>query len=53
VVARHLLALREDPEIAALYRVTGRKVTKVAAAKGRASPEAIERIRALLLGDET
>jgi predicted short-subunit dehydrogenase-like oxidoreductase (DUF2520 family) len=48
VIARHLLALRELRDIAALYRATGRRVTKVAADKGRAGRDALERIRALL-----
>jgi predicted short-subunit dehydrogenase-like oxidoreductase (DUF2520 family) len=49
VVARHLLALRDRREIAALYRATGRRVTKVAAEKGQAPADALERIRALLV----
>lgn len=49
-VARHLLALRSLPELAALYRVTARQVAKVAAEKGRASRDALTRIAALLTG---
>ena len=49
VVARHLLALRPLEEIAALYRATARRVSKVAADKGRASRDALLRIAALLL----
>jgi predicted short-subunit dehydrogenase-like oxidoreductase (DUF2520 family) len=48
VVARHLLALRDHRAILSLYRATARRVTTVAAAKGRASSEALERIRALI-----
>ncbi len=51
VIARHLLALRPTREIAALYRVTGRRVVQVAAEKGRATAEALDRIRALLTGE--
>jgi predicted short-subunit dehydrogenase-like oxidoreductase (DUF2520 family) len=47
-VARHLLALAQHKGVAALYRSTGHRVTKVAAEKGRATPESLERIRALL-----
>jgi predicted short-subunit dehydrogenase-like oxidoreductase (DUF2520 family) len=49
VVARHVLALRPLGEIAALYRVTARRVAKVAADKGRAGRDALLRIAALLL----
>ncbi|HEY2744634.1 MAG TPA: DUF2520 domain-containing protein [Polyangia bacterium] len=49
VVARHLLALRPHVEIAALYRATARRVSKVAAEKGRATRDALVRIAALLL----
>ena len=49
VVARHLLALRPLDEIAALYRATARRVSKVAAEKGRAGRDALLRIAALLL----
>jgi predicted short-subunit dehydrogenase-like oxidoreductase (DUF2520 family) len=49
VVARHLLALRPHTEIAALYRATARRVTKVAADKGRATRDALVRIAALLV----
>jgi len=49
VVARHLLALRPLAEIAALYRVTARRVSKVAAEKGRAGRDALVRIAALLV----
>ena len=49
VVARHLLALRPLAEIAALYRVTARRVSKVAAEKGRAGRDALLRIAALLV----
>jgi len=49
VVARHLLALRPLGEIAALYRVTARRVSKVAAEKGRAGRDALLRIAALLV----
>jgi predicted short-subunit dehydrogenase-like oxidoreductase (DUF2520 family) len=49
VVARHVLALRPLVEIAALYRVTARRVAKVAADKGRAGRDALLRIAALLL----
>lgn len=49
VVARHLLALRPLAEIAALYRVTARRVSKVAADKGRAGRDALLRIAALLV----
>ena len=49
VVARHVLALRPLDEIAALYRVTARRVAKVAADKGRAGRDALLRIAALLL----
>lgn len=48
VVARHLLALRPFVEIAALYRATARRVTKVATDKGRATRDALVRIAALL-----
>jgi predicted short-subunit dehydrogenase-like oxidoreductase (DUF2520 family) len=51
VVARHLVALQGWPEIASLYRVTGRRVTSVAASKGTASADAVARLRALLIGD--
>lgn len=49
VLARHLLALRPMREIAALYRATGRRVVRVAAEKGRAAADALQRIRALLV----
>ena len=49
VVARHLLALRPLAEIAALYRATARRVSKVAADKGRAGRDALLRIAALLV----
>jgi len=49
VVARHLIALRPLEEIAALYRATARRVSKVAADKGRAGRDALLRIAALLL----
>lgn len=49
VVARHLLALRPHAEILALYRATARRVSKVAAEKGRATRDALVRIAALLL----
>jgi len=49
VVARHVLALRPLAEIAGLYRVTARRVSKVAAEKGRAGRDALLRIAALLL----
>ncbi|HEX6838832.1 MAG TPA: DUF2520 domain-containing protein [Polyangia bacterium] len=49
VVARHLLALRPLGEIAALYRATARRVSKVAAEKGRAGRDALLRIAALLV----
>jgi predicted short-subunit dehydrogenase-like oxidoreductase (DUF2520 family) len=49
VVARHILALRPLSEIATLYRVTARRVAKVAADKGRAGRDALLRIAALLL----
>jgi predicted short-subunit dehydrogenase-like oxidoreductase (DUF2520 family) len=49
VVARHLLALRPHVELAALYRATARRVTKVAADKGRATRDALLRIAALLV----
>ncbi|MCA1664230.1 MAG: DUF2520 domain-containing protein, partial [Myxococcales bacterium] len=49
VVARHLIALRPLDEIAALYRATARRVSKVAADKGRAGRDALLRIAALLL----
>ena len=49
VVARHILALRPHAEIAALYRATARRVSKVAADKGRATRDALLRIAALLL----
>jgi predicted short-subunit dehydrogenase-like oxidoreductase (DUF2520 family) len=49
VVARHLIALRPLAEIAALYRATARRVSKVAADKGRAGRDALLRIAALLL----
>ena len=52
VVARHLLALRPYADIAALYRVTARRVAKVAADKGRATRDALLRIAALLGGEE-
>jgi predicted short-subunit dehydrogenase-like oxidoreductase (DUF2520 family) len=48
VVARHILALRPLDEIAALYRATARRVSKVAADKGRATRDALLRIAALL-----
>jgi predicted short-subunit dehydrogenase-like oxidoreductase (DUF2520 family) len=48
VVARHLLALRDHRGILQLYRATARRVTKVSAEKGRASQDALERIRALI-----
>ncbi|MGZ3405989.1 MAG: DUF2520 domain-containing protein [Polyangia bacterium] len=48
VVARHILALRSLEEIAALYRATARRVSKVAADKGRATRDALLRIAALL-----
>ena len=47
-VARHLLALAPSRELLALYRTTARRVTKVAAEKGGATADALERIRALL-----
>jgi predicted short-subunit dehydrogenase-like oxidoreductase (DUF2520 family) len=49
VVARHLLALRPLDDIAALYRATARRVSKVAADKGRATRDALVRIAALLV----
>ena len=49
VIARHILALRPHAEIAALYRATARRVSKVAADKGRATRDALLRIAALLL----
>ena len=49
VVARHLLALRPLVDIAALYRATARRVSKVAADKGRAGRDALLRIAALLV----
>ena len=49
VVARHLLALRPLPDLAALYRATARRVAKVAADKGRAGRDALLRIAALLV----
>ncbi len=49
VVARHLLALRSLTDIAALYRATARRVSKVAADKGRAGRDALLRIAALLV----
>ncbi|HEX8953527.1 MAG TPA: DUF2520 domain-containing protein, partial [Polyangia bacterium] len=49
VVARHLLALRPLADIAALYRATARRVSKVAADKGRAGRDALVRIAALLV----
>ncbi len=49
VVARHILALRPLAEIAALYRATARRVSKVAADKGRATRDALLRIAALLV----
>ncbi|MDB4971181.1 MAG: hypothetical protein JWN44_6870 [Myxococcales bacterium] len=49
VVARHILALRPHAELAALYRATARRVTKVAADKGRATRDALLRIAALLV----
>jgi predicted short-subunit dehydrogenase-like oxidoreductase (DUF2520 family) len=52
VVARHLLALRPLVEIAALYRATARRVTKVATEKGRATRDALVRIMALLSNGE-
>jgi predicted short-subunit dehydrogenase-like oxidoreductase (DUF2520 family) len=52
VVARHLLALRPYADLAALYRVTARRVAKVAADKGRATRDALLRIAALLGGEE-
>lgn len=52
VVARHLLALRAHAELAALYRATARRVTKVAADKGRATRDALLRIAALLVDGE-
>lgn len=48
VVARHLLALRPFADVAALYRATARRVTKVATDKGRATRDALARIAALL-----
>jgi predicted short-subunit dehydrogenase-like oxidoreductase (DUF2520 family) len=50
VVARHLEALAGWPAIATLYRTTASRVAEVAAEKGRAAPEALARIRALLDG---
>jgi len=50
-VARHLLSLREDPAMLQLYRVTARRLTDLSAQKGRATPEELERIRALLVGE--
>jgi predicted short-subunit dehydrogenase-like oxidoreductase (DUF2520 family) len=52
VVARHLIALEPTRDIASLYRATARRVTKVAAEKGRASDDALHRIRALLVDGE-
>jgi predicted short-subunit dehydrogenase-like oxidoreductase (DUF2520 family) len=49
VVARHLLALQPLAEVLTLYRVTARRVSKVAADKGRATRDALLRIAALLL----
>jgi len=49
VVARHVIALRALPELAQLYRTTARRVSKVAAEKGRAGRDALLRIAALLL----
>jgi hypothetical protein len=43
-----LAALAGDPELDALYRASARRVADVAARKGRATPEALARIRALL-----
>lgn len=48
VVARHLLALRGFADVVALYRATARRVTKVAAEKGRATRDALLRIAALV-----
>jgi len=52
VIARHLLALADRKEIAALYRATARRVVKVSADKHKADPAALERIRALLVDGE-
>jgi predicted short-subunit dehydrogenase-like oxidoreductase (DUF2520 family) len=48
VIARHLLALVTHADVLALYRASGRRVTAVAEEKGRASNDALMRIRALL-----
>jgi hypothetical protein len=48
-VARHILALRPHADLLALYRATARRVTKVAADKGRATRDALLRIAALLV----
>jgi predicted short-subunit dehydrogenase-like oxidoreductase (DUF2520 family) len=50
-VARHLFALRDDAAMLQLYRVTARRLTGLSSAKGRATAEELERIRALLVGD--
>ncbi len=47
-VERHLRALAAHPELDRIYRATARRVTKVAAEKGRADAAALARIRALL-----
>jgi hypothetical protein len=52
VIARHLLALVTHADALALYRATARRVTAVAEEKGRASNDALMRIRALLNNGE-
>jgi predicted short-subunit dehydrogenase-like oxidoreductase (DUF2520 family) len=52
VIARHLLALVSHADVLALYRATARRVTDVAAEKGRAGDDALMRIRALLNNGE-
>jgi predicted short-subunit dehydrogenase-like oxidoreductase (DUF2520 family) len=52
VIARHLLALVSHADVLALYRATARRVTGVAAEKGRATADALARIRALLHNGE-
>lgn len=53
-VARHLAALTADPtlaEIAAVYRLLGRRALALARAQGRANPAALDAIAALLVSN--
>jgi predicted short-subunit dehydrogenase-like oxidoreductase (DUF2520 family) len=47
-VARHLAALANDPALAELYRVLGRRALGLAQAAGAAAPEDLAAIQTLL-----